>query len=118
MAEKESSSEHGGRGMGKGRVYGVQGHEAAGEAKARAPMTVSLTPEMRELIEDARERAGGISNVELIVRLLRFFIRYEALWPVILGWPDRFAAPVQSLLDQLRDAGGGLDATGGRPREG
>jgi hypothetical protein len=101
---------------GKGRVYGMDGSEAAGDARARVPMTVALTPEMRDLMEDARQRAGGISNVELIVRLLRFFVRHEMLWPVILGWPDRFAAPVQSLLDQLRD-GGVLDATGGVTRE-
>jgi len=118
VAEKDvSRADAEPRRPGKGRVYGMHGHEAAGRARARVPMAVSLTPEMRDLIDDARERAGGISNVELVVRLLRFFVGHEALWPVILGWPGRFSAPVQSLLDRLRD-GGGPDAAGGVTREG
>ena len=118
MAEKNSSSSDSkDAAPAKGRVYGMHGSEAAGKARARLPMTVSLTPEMRELVEDARERAGGITNVELVVRLLRFFVRHEALWPIILGWPGRFAAPLQPLLDQLA-ALDGLDTTGDATREG
>ena len=118
--EDSSSSESNVAGPGKGRVYGMHGSEAGSRAKARVPMTISLTPEMRDMIEDARDRAGGMSNVELIVRLLRFFVKYEVLWPVILGWPGRFSAPVQSVLDRLRstDEGSGLDARGGVTHEG